>query len=151
MSEPKWKCVSMLGDVDPINHGGKFVLVDEMGVHIPEMLVISKDLGCWEVARIELNECFHEYDILSDNSYHKDSEAWFADKIDLIAASRGMKAYQLIEYLCSTNPVLRAIGYEALVGFFGTYEFDQSPNELNRREINVLVKKYQKQLTEQKK
>jgi hypothetical protein len=41
MSQPKWKCVGNLGDVDPITHGGILVYIDETGVYPPEVEVIE--------------------------------------------------------------------------------------------------------------
>lgn len=75
MSQPEWKFVAQLGDANPIDHGGKFLFVDETNVYDPELevlelvkgenedefnedeeLVVAGDME-WEVHRFILVPC----------------------------------------------------------------------------------------------
>lgn len=96
MTQPVWKTIANLGDADPVDHGGYFVMVDETGVYPPEVEVlvepceewlqndgtetdcIPKDEGQWTVYRFILEPCTFADGILSDNPYHPASAAWFA-------------------------------------------------------------------------
>ena len=59
MSQPKWKKIANLGDVNPLDHGGLFVLIDETGVYPPEMERLEPPCdddpeGQYEVFRVVL-------------------------------------------------------------------------------------------------
>lgn len=41
MSQPEWKFIANLGDVNPIDYGGFFVYVDQTGVYDPEVEVLE--------------------------------------------------------------------------------------------------------------
>jgi len=41
MSQPDWKFEAQLGDVNPIDHGGKFLFSDKTGVYAPELEVLE--------------------------------------------------------------------------------------------------------------
>lgn len=45
MTQPQWKCIANLGDVNPVEHGGMFVLIDETGKHDPQLEVNTVDEG----------------------------------------------------------------------------------------------------------
>ncbi len=98
MSQPTWKLIANLGDVNPVEHGGYFVYIDETGVYDPEAcLLIAPDeteiktdtttpenvyweQGEWTEYRFSLERCTYDAanDILSDNKFHPDYPAWFA-------------------------------------------------------------------------
>lgn len=44
-NQPKWHCVANLGDVNPLEYGGAFVLIDATGVYPPELHVWDEPTG----------------------------------------------------------------------------------------------------------
>jgi hypothetical protein len=40
--QPSYWCIENLGDVDPLQHGGKFVCIDRRGVYAPIMLILQE-------------------------------------------------------------------------------------------------------------
>jgi hypothetical protein len=101
MSQPKWKLVANLGNVNPLEHGGYFVYVDETGVYEAEgeLLLAPHEDDCgqcrttcfndydqciyecechnYQVYRFSLDQCTLIDGILSDNKFHPDEMAWF--------------------------------------------------------------------------
>ena len=152
--QPQWKFIAQLGDVNPIDHGGQFLFIDETGVYDPELEVLELIEGDtedeynddeelvqegdmkWEVHRFPLERCTFRNGILSDNEFHPDLPAWFADKIESVASFVGSSAEELIEYLCGEDVKLRAIAYKAIADYHGINNFDDYPITFdNRREL----------------
>jgi hypothetical protein len=81
MSQPHWKTVCTVGDVNPVDYSGGIVQVDETGVYAPECTWIeageSEDDPV-RVYRFILEPCTFINGILSDNRFHPDKPAWFA-------------------------------------------------------------------------
>lgn len=150
MTQPKWKCVANLGDVNPIEYGGLFVFVDETGVYPPEIELV--DPPCegqrnqWEVRRGVCEPCTYTNGVLSDNRFHPDKEAWFADDLRGIADSMGWEKEELICALCSPEAIDRASAWKCIADYFGWDNLDSYPIHFNKREITSRVKAYQKQL-----
>lgn len=138
MSQPEWECIANLGDVNPIEHGGKFVLVDKTGVYAPEMEVLEKEYhqrNSWLVWRFVMEPHTYINGVLSDNPYHPDEPAWYADDIAGVAESCGVEPDELIRNLCSADPRERAEGYYCLFTCLSAADFDSYPLELNRTEV----------------
>lgn len=140
MSQPERKLVANLGDVNPIDYGAMFVFTDSTGAYPPEMEILEVDsiddddeTGQWTVYRMALEPCTFTGGILSDNRYHPDHSAWFADRIDNVADSCGIEPAELVAGLCSADPVKLATAYGALVGYFGPHEFDSYPLQFTDR------------------
>jgi len=135
MSQPKWRLRANIGDVNPIDHGGKFVYVDSTGVYDPEMEILEPidDGGSehWEIHRFSLERCTFENGVLSDNQFHPDHAAWFADDIDRVKSCCDHET--IIEDLCSGDPVARAFAYNSITVYFGAHEFDQYPLKFTSR------------------
>lgn len=147
MAQPKWRLVAQLGDADPIENGGYFVFVDETGVFPPEAELwntTENEDGLpngWTLYRWTLDKCTHVNRVLSDNQFHPEVAAWFADSLTAIA--------ELVDYpdgvpgliadLCSDDPIKLATAYEAVKALHGADNFDAYPLELSREEI---VKRY---------
>lgn len=139
MSEqPEWELVVNIGDIDPIEHGGKFVLRDKTGRYAPAMEVLSplyhRD-DEWVVFRFNLKPHTFVNGVLSDNPYHPDKPVWYADDIDRVAETVGMAGGELIELLCSAAPEDRGRGYECLFDYYGPDNFDSYPLDLDREEV----------------
>lgn len=146
-TQPNWQLVANLGDADPIEHGGAFVLIDTTGEH-------AAMLEIWEAipvegsdnnefvvncSRVVLEPHTHVNGVLSDNPYHPDHPAWYADKSVDVASYVDREIDDLVSALCgraTLRPdgqdardvaIARAQAYRDLISYFGVYEFDQYP------------------------
>jgi hypothetical protein len=143
-NQPTWKLVENLGDRNPIEHGGYFVYEDATGVYAPEAeLVISPDTdsGKWEVRRFILEPCTFINGILSDNKFHPQHPAWFADSIGSISNFIGTPLAELIDMLCNGNIVNRAMAWRAIGEYHGFDNLDSYPLYFNRAEIEARLSK----------
>ena len=143
MSQPISKLVGQLGDATPTEYGGYWVFVDETGVYAPEgeLLEVDDETGRGTVWRFVLEDCTFIDGILSDNKYHPNKPAWFADKLDSIARYNDIP--NLIERLASTDPLDRARGWRAIGDYCGFENLDSYPLELSRREVKQRYKQPQ--------
>ena len=136
--QPEWECIANLGDANPIDHGGKFVLVDKTGQYPPEMEVLEPLEPCgveiWQVWRFVMDRCTYADGVLSDNKFHPDKPAWFADDIGSIAETFGVDRDELVKQLCSNDARELAEGYYCLFGYYSPDNFDSYPMDLNRKE-----------------
>lgn len=136
-SQPSWHCVANLGDVNPFEHGGKFLMIDRRGIYPAELWVFSE----WQeespqmtLHTIVLKPCFlirnetrGGYDV-GANVYHTYSPEWFGDRSSTAEVSSfvGMDREEFCRLFCG-NPYNRAIAYDAVASYYGLAEFDQSP------------------------
>ncbi len=156
MSQPQWKLIANLGDVNPVDYGGYFVFVDETGVYGPEAeLLLSPDDDDapegWTAYRILLDRCTFVDGVLSDNSFHPEMSAWFAqsqaerearpqDTTNLanVAACFSTDEESLITALCSDDPILRAQAYQMIGEYHGFENFDSDPwTSCNRADVEA--------------
>jgi hypothetical protein len=115
--------------------------IDKTGVYPPELTIID-DLGesteeldgQFLMHRVVLEPCTFENGILSDNKFHMDLPAWFADKIEMAAQSSGREASELIRLLTSDKPGDLASAYGDLISYFGAGEWDSHPVYLTEEE-----------------
>jgi len=145
MSQPNWKYIANLGDANPIDHGGFFVYIDETGVYDPEaeLLEITRqnDGGEpieWNVYRFSLEKCTLQNGILSDNKFHPEHPAWFAEckraerpqdttYLSNVAECMGMDLETLQTLFCSDNPIERAEAYRCVGEYHGFDNLDSYP------------------------
>lgn len=135
MSQPKWKFFANLGDENLIDEGGRILYVDETGVYVPEIEVLEVFADRWETRRILVEPCTFENSVLSDNSFHKDHPAWFADGISRVASFVGKSADELVQALCGTDIVEQAKVYLAISDYYGIENFDDQPHRFTDRKI----------------
>lgn len=137
MSQPKWKFFAKLGDKNPIDHGGQFIFTDETGVYQPEVEVLNKiNENEWEAHRFILEPCTFENDVLSDNEFHKDHPAWFADSLTDVAEFIGAEdAREIIDALIGDNLLHRAEAYLSIAAHHGIINFDEYPKRFTDREL----------------
>lgn len=147
--QPVWKFVENIGDVNPLDHGGAFIFIDETGVYDPEMEVVTpiedhdNDRLTWEMHRFSIEKCTFQGGVLSDNKFHPDCQTWYADGLKSIADCMGKDQLELIEQLCSDDLVQRALGYRDVYSYYGLENFDQdSMNEDNRLMLMNRYRKY---------
>lgn len=150
MSQPIWKFLANLGDVNPLEHGGLFVYVDETGKYDPMMERLEMgDEDAEEgderytVHRVELERCTLTVDddekegrrvILSDNPFHPLFAAWFAKHLPSVASAVGSTVEQLQAELCSEDTLERANAYRAIYDVEGWNNGDEYPLTLTREE-----------------
>ena len=141
-NQPKWICIGTVGDIDPIEYSGGFVLIDKTGVYDPEVEYIEPMLdpfvgyngaeGTIAVYRFSIDQCFWDGSVLSNNEYYKDSRAWFADYIDTIDNPDDRDNW--INCICSDDPYCRAMAYMDLFYYYGAENFDSYPIAFTPRE-----------------
>lgn len=159
MSQPKWKLVANLGDVNPLDYGGKFVFIDETGVYDPELeyleepceddtsggfciyrgslerqkVVIDTD-NCWWLVPFKYNRSYphpiHQY------------QEWFFDSLHGVCESMDIEYDEMIKLLCSDNPIELATAYIAIMEYHGWNNFDSYPLDLTRSEAEERIAKY---------
>lgn len=138
MNQPKWKLVAQLGDRDFTDYGGYFIYEDTTGVYPSEaekLFAPHNDASKWEVRRFILRPCTFQNGILSDNKFHPDHPAWFADKIGACANYVGIPLAELIDMLVNGNTVNRALGWQAIGDYFGYENLDSYPLYFSRAEV----------------
>ena len=135
-NQPAWKCIANLGDANPIEYDGLFVSIDTTGVYPPEMeylIAPDGDVTHWEAYRTCLDRCTFREGILSDNKFHPDYAAWFAKDLGSVAENCDTDELELINQLCSEDPMDRAQGYRAIGDYHGWANLDSYPRTFNLR------------------
>jgi hypothetical protein len=148
-AQPVWKFLANLGDVSPLEYGGYFVYEDTTGVYMPEAEVLliddETDDPHYTIHRVVLERCTFINGVLSDNKFHPDYPAWFAQpedkrpqdttKLSRICETMDITQDELIRLLCSENAVERAQGYRNIGEYHGWNNFDDYPMKMRKREL----------------
>ena len=137
-NQPEWELVMQIGDINPTKYGGAWIFRDKTGVYDPELEILDvDDDGNGTVSRLVMESCTFQNGILSDNKYHPNEPAWFADKLDRIGQFAGLdiNGPGMVEKLTSLDILDRADAWMLLADYFGRMEFDQYPLTLTAREI----------------
>lgn len=147
MSQPAWKFLENLGDVNPLDYGGLFVFVDETGVYPAEMEKLDTpegyeveepdDAGKFMVYRVTLDRCSFVDGVLSDNEFHRDKPAWFAANLENVCAAQDYPIDELRADLCAEEPLRRARAWQAVLDHHGWMNGDSDPIQLTRAEADV--------------
>jgi hypothetical protein len=148
MSQPVWRLFACIGDVNWIEEGGLFVMVDDAEHYSAEAEYLdvfenerAVDEDCkldYTVYRFVLEKCSYIDGILSDSSYHPDHPAWFARPynpkrpddttfLSLLADSAGITERELIWWFCSDDPIQRALAYRVVGEYHGWQNLDSYP------------------------
>jgi hypothetical protein len=146
--QPNWKLLANLGDVQPIEYGGYFVYEDTTNVygHEAELLEVYDNSGEWRIYRFSIDKCTFIDGILSDNKYHPEHPAWFAEPepekatrpqdstyLSNVASYVGDTVENMIALLCSDNPIARATVYRNIGEYHGLDNFDSYPLTFKKR------------------
>ena len=134
--QPRWKCVANLGGANPVDYGGAFVYIDKTGRYDPELEILEApegDVTNWTVYRVCLEKHTFVGGILSDNEYHPNYPAWYASDVSTVADYVGTDTSEMVDSLCSNDAAARAKAYQALLEYFGPFEFDQDPRTFTKR------------------
>ena len=134
--QPRWKMLANLGDVNPVEYGGYFIYQDMTGVYPAEgewLEAPGSDDDVWRVYRFILDKCTFVNGILSDNKYHPEHKAWFADYIPTIAEIVGESPEKVIANLCSEDPLHRAWVYREIGLYCGFENLDSYPRTYTKK------------------
>jgi hypothetical protein len=135
MAQPSFHCVANLGDANPFEYGGRFLMVDRRGSYNPELWIFVEstddDPKMMRYA-VTLEHCF-QYDNdgiiqLGTNIYHPHIAEWFGTNASIKAMADyvGMKPEELRLKFCG-NTHDRACAYGVAIDYYGVDEFDHYP------------------------
>jgi hypothetical protein len=146
--------VRTVGDVNPIEHGGGYVLTDDDS---PEGWIeysegISDDDDAWDIdlddpdtlARVKVTLYRVGLDRLRRETETDDEgnettrimpREWFLKDLGSVASYVGSSVRTLVDSLCSDDPCVRASVYQDLASYHGWQNFDSDPLELTLGEL----------------
>ena len=105
-----------IGDVNPVEYGGTMIFTVDGEIECHHLHIhYDEEPNYATVSRFNVDKCTYENGILSDNEFHKDNPAWFAKNLPSMTDD----VDALIKYLCSDNPIERALGYDMIACYFG--------------------------------
>ena len=127
--QPQWQCVAQLGDRNPIDYGGLWVFEDTTGVYDPECEALIVDDGddTLTAYRYILESCTYIDGVLSDNKFHPDHAAWFADGLPNMASYVGRSVAELTALFCSADSRERAEAWRIVGDYYGYENLDSYP------------------------
>jgi hypothetical protein len=153
-NQPDWECIGQLGDVNPIDHGGYWILRDKTDVYPEEgeLLVVPEDEddedGEYTIYRFILDRCTFINGVLSDNEHHPEHCAWWATTpekmmerpqdgkgLSDVANCVGMDEEELVEDFCSEDALRRARAYQSVGNYHGFENLDSDPLRMKRWEV----------------
>lgn len=117
--------IGFVGDIDPIEYGGGIIWGPSQ--HSPHgMLELieppldeeSDANARWRIYRIDLAP---------------EVPSWI--DVNAVANTMGIPRSQLLSGFTSPDTEARAFAYEAAIGYYGAYEFDQYPIEMTLAEV----------------
>jgi hypothetical protein len=146
-TQPVWKYVGCLGDVNPVDYGGALVFEDTTGVYAPECLDIEPEeddnggMVKWVLRRWIVEPCtVNAAGVVSDNPFHPDHAAWFDDKLASLADSYGIDREEFVAMLTGSDVMDRARAWADIGYYFGKDNLDGYPMEYtNRGEVKAIV------------
>jgi hypothetical protein len=121
-NQPNWEFVENLGDVNIAQYGGFIVYRDTTGVYAPEVEV-------YEASEDETGGTVSRFIMEPDAT-----REWWYSKLPEVATSCGQDVSEYYADLASGDLVRIAMVYRDLIGYFGTFEFDQYPFQLTEEE-----------------
>lgn len=108
----------------------------------------------YQIHRFILEPCTYVNGVLSDNKFHQDKHAWFAEPakekpryssqmtyLSNAARCTGINVYSLILMFCSADPLERANAYWTVGECYGFDQLDNYPLTLNREEAEARLNK----------
>lgn len=128
-NQPKWVKVGVVGDINPVDYGGGLVFEDKTGVYAPEVEYYLGDNGAYlgkiRIYRFSADKCTFVNGVLSDNRFHPELPAWFADKLPDDTTP---------EQFCSEDTMIRAMAWTEVGLYYGFENLDNYPIYLTRNE-----------------
>ena len=136
--QPRWHVAANLGDVNPLDHGGSFVLIDSTGVYDPELWRFDSE--SMQLHRFSIEQCHRTASgEIGDNNYHPNLAAWFGSAEKLRWVGSFADSGDLHRHLCGSNVIDRALAYLALCDYHGSDNFDDYPLTLTRSKARKLI------------
>jgi len=130
-NQPRWNCVANLGDADPFEYGGQFLMVDSTGVYSPELWVYDESERTRHT--IVLDKCFRINNdngeiLVGANIYHHYLPEWFGyhKTLEFVASFIGETTEQFAIMLCG-GIYDRARAYKAIADYYGIANFEHHP------------------------
>lgn len=128
------KLVANFGDVNPLTYGGSFVFEND-GEYTCEHFDVGEEGENVTVYRFNLPMCTFINGVLSDNEFHPNYPAWFADSIGKVAECCGVPRRELVDGLCASDPVKRAAVFQDIGRYHGFDNLDSYPITLTESEL----------------
>jgi hypothetical protein len=149
MTQPAWIVAANLGDVNPLDYGGSFILIDGNGVYCPKLWIFEPidDSDDTQVTfnRILLEVChIMASGEIGDNNYHPTSVAWFGDLRQLSLAISYGDYKNLALHLSSDNILERASAYRLLIDYHGAANFGGEGKTLAYKQAKKTIDRLQK-------
>lgn len=152
MQYPKWKYIGNLGDVTPLEHGGKFVYIDETGEYSPEIEILDNEIeenGCYVIHRFALDRMqtvtiegevyllFAEFKEIKEESEKtiRNLAEWFSDKIVQVCDYAGINVEEFYTDICSDDVLKRARCYISIGEYMGYDNFGFYPKRLTLSQV----------------
>lgn len=148
-NQPIWKLAGTIGDINPFDYSGGFVYIDTTGVYAPEMewIEVNEDRKTsWTVYRTILDRCElaqvngephlvpFGFASRTDLPYPIGSYVeWFDDSMHSVARCMGQDVNELVDEICSDEPMSRANAYLSLAQYHGWENFDSDPLQYSDR------------------
>lgn len=126
MSQPKWQLVANIGDANPFEHGGFFIFKDKTGKYDLEAVSLTVcDYGpngpdAVIESRLMLDKCYtNAHGRLVDKYGYANVDYPLGD-LESIARCNGETVDNLINQLCSDDPIERGHGYLSIFNYYGS-------------------------------
>jgi hypothetical protein len=150
--QPSYHAIANLGDVNPLEYGGAFVMVDRRGIYTPQLWVWDVDSNPIEekgrLYRFDIPKCHILADsfAVGDNKHHPNHPAWYGDHDTLksIASFGGMTVREFVGMLVHFNPIQRAQAFRLIAEHSGYENFDSYPLD-GDKEVHKMVRRCKRQ------
>ena len=141
------KYIGNIGDRNILTYGGVIVYREYSYDKTYDKILIVKLTPNDHDNKIErrwgtLDKCTYVNGVLSDNSFHIDKPAWFADDpewyskpAEKIVNWAGATYSEFIDDITSNDPMRIAARYVNVYDYYGWDNFDSYPTEMNRTAV----------------
>ena len=147
--QPAFHAVGYIGDVNTLEEGGAFIMVDRLGMYDPELYVFDVFKNSITLCNVPMPRCMRCEAGISDNHYHCETPAWFSN--DLLSVQEFSDLLNIEMMLCNNNLIDRAHAYLAMIKYHGMANFDESPLELSKARAKRIISRLRKQIEQSNK
>lgn len=109
---------------------------DITGVYRPRLSYLEEMAdGTFQLSRIDVEAHTFINGILSDNKYHPELPAWYAETALKVFSEFEAGIETMVKLLCNDADIrAQAQAFSWIVEYYGTYEFDQYPVPMDAKE-----------------